>query len=114
MVTAYVSDQPVSIGEGNDAELPISFELKQNFPNPFNPSTKITYQISEAEKVNLEIYNALGEKVRTLVNDTKDSGQYEVIWDGKNQAGNDLSSGVYFYRLDAGKNVKVMKMVLLR
>ncbi|MFI5238144.1 MAG: FlgD immunoglobulin-like domain containing protein, partial [Ignavibacteriales bacterium] len=80
----------------------------------FNPSTIITYQIPQSAMVTLEIFNALGEKVRTLVNETQTSGKYEITWDGKNSSGNQLSSGIYLYRLNAGNNVKVMKMILLR
>jgi hypothetical protein len=114
MVTAYVSDQPVGVEEENIGALPLTFELKQNYPNPFNPSTVIAYQLPQNEMVTLEIFNALGQKVRTLVNETKDAGQYEITWDGKNTSGNQLSSGIYLYRLNAGNYVKVMKMVLLR
>ena len=112
MVTAYVSDQPVGIED--EVELPLTFDLKQNYPNPFNPSTVISYQLPQNEVVSLEIYNALGQKVRTLVNEAQEAGQYEIIWDGKNNSGNELSSGVYLYRLTAGNHVKVMKMMLVR
>jgi len=114
MVTAYVSDQPVGVEKDGSNEIPLTFALQQNYPNPFNPSTVIAYQLPQNEFVNLEIYNALGEKVRTLVNETQDSGKYDVVWDGKNNFGNQLSSGIYLYRLTAGNYVKVMKMVLLR
>jgi hypothetical protein len=114
MVTAYVSDQPVGLGEENQEVLPLSFELKQNYPNPFNPSTKIVYQIPETGMVTLEIYNALGERIRTLINNVQEAGEYEIIWDGKGHSGNNLSSGVYFYRLVSGSNVQVMKMMLIR
>ncbi len=114
MITAYVSDQPVNVEGENDNALPLTFELKQNYPNPFNPSTVISYQIPQNEMVNLEIYNTLGEKVRTLVNEIQNPSNYNISWDGKNSSGNQLSSGVYLYRLKAGNNVQVMKMVLLR
>jgi hypothetical protein len=114
MVTAYVSDQPVGVEGKENGELPLTFELKQNYPNPFNPSTIITYQIPQTELVTLEVYNALGEKVRTLVNNVQEAGYYQIDWDGKNNFGNQLSSGIYLYRITAGNFVKVMKMVLLR
>ena len=113
MVTAYVSDQPVGVEDENIGVIPLTFDLKQNYPNPFNPHTVIAYQLPQNEMVGLEIYNALGEKVRTLVNETQDTGKYEVVWDGKNSSGNQLSSGIYLYRLTAGNYVRVMKMVLL-
>ena len=114
MVTAYVSDQPVGIEDENSEVTPLTFDLKQNYPNPFNPSTVISYEIPQNEIVTLELYNALGEKVRTLVNELQIPGKYEITWDGKNSFGNQLSSGVYLYRLTAGSNTKVMKMMLLR
>jgi hypothetical protein len=114
MVTAYVSDQPVGVEDNDDVQIPFTFDLKQNYPNPFNPSTIITYQIPQSELVTLEIYNALGEKVRTLVNQIQETGYYQIEWDGKNNFGNQLSSGIYLYRITAGNYVKVIKMVLLR
>ena len=114
MVTAYVSDQPVGVEGENNGDLPLTFDLKQNYPNPFNPTTIITYQIPQSELVSLEIYNALGEKIRTLVNQVQETGYYQIEWDGKNNSGNQLSSGIYLYRITSGNYVKVMKMVLLR
>ena len=114
MVTTYVTDQPVGLFEENKAQLPLTFDMKQNYPNPFNPSTIISYQIPQSEMVTLELYNALGQRVRMLVNEMQEAGQYQINWDGKNDAGNKLSSGVYLYRIVAGNNVKVMKMMLLR
>ena len=114
MVTAYVSDQPVGVDGEDSGELPMTFDLSQNYPNPFNPSTTITYQIPKSDLVTLEVYNALGEKVRTLVNQVQETGYYQIEWDGKNSSGNQLSSGIYLYRITAGNYVKVMKMVLLR
>jgi flagellar hook assembly protein FlgD len=64
--------------------------------------------------VTLEVFNVLGQKVQTLVNENKDAGQYEITWDGRNSSGNQLSSGIYLYRINAGNYVKVMKMILLR
>jgi flagellar hook assembly protein FlgD len=114
MVTAYVSDQPVGVEGDNDGELPLTFDLKQNYPNPFNPSTIISYQVPQSELVNLEVYNALGQKVRTLVNEVQETGHYQIAWNGNNDSGTQLASGIYFYRISAGSFVKVMKMVLLR
>lgn len=114
MITAYFSDQPVGVENNNDKNIPLTFDLKQNYPNPFNPSTVIAYQIPQSEFVTLEIYNSIGEKVRTLVDGTQETGFYQVQWDGKNNSGNQLSSGVYLYRLSAGNYTNVMKMVLLR
>lgn len=114
MVTAYVSDQPVGVEDNDDGNMPLTFELKQNYPNPFNPSTVISYQIPQSDFVRLEVFNSLGEKVRTLVNENQEIGYYQIQWDGKNESGNQMSSGIYLYRLSAGNYVSVMKMVLLR
>jgi hypothetical protein len=113
MITAYVSDMPVGI-KNESGTIPLTFELSQNYPNPFNPSTVISYQIPQSEMVTLEIFNTLGQRVRTLVNENQESGRYEVQWDGKNNSGNSLSSGVYLYRLNAGNYIKTLKMILLR
>lgn len=114
LITVYVSDQPVSVEDHNNGEIPVTFDLKQNYPNPFNPTTVITYQLPQTEMVTLEIYNSLGEKVRTLVNNIQEAGTYEIAFNGKNDSGNSLPSGVYLYRITAGNFVKVMKMILLR
>jgi len=114
MIRAYVTDKAVSVDENLGSGIPLTFDLKQNYPNPFNPSTVIVYQVPDNEFVTLEIYNALGQKVRTLINEMKEAGEYQVMWNGKNDAGNALSSGVYLYRITAGNKVKVMKMMLIR
>jgi hypothetical protein len=90
-------------------EIPMRYSLVQNFPNPFNPSTTIRYNIPREEKVKLEVYNLLGQKVETLVDDVHHAGSYEIIF----KAGH-LASGVYFYRLSAGNFSEVMRMILLR
>ncbi|MDO8549631.1 MAG: FlgD immunoglobulin-like domain containing protein, partial [Ignavibacteria bacterium] len=114
MITAYISDITVGVEEPASEELPLTFDLKQNYPNPFNPSTVISYQLPKSEVVSLEIYNALGQKVRTLVNQTQEAGYYNVEWDGKNNFGNPVSSGMYLYRIKAGNFVNVRKMILVR
>jgi flagellar hook assembly protein FlgD len=94
--------------------IPREFSLKQNYPNPFNPTTIISYELPESETVSLEIFNHIGEKVKTLVNQTQEAGYYSVEWDGKNNLGNPVSSGMYIYRINSGNFVKVHKMMLLR
>ena len=89
-------------------------QLFQNYPNPFNPVTAISFQLSALSQVKLEIYNTLGQRVRTLINARKAAGSYTVSWDGRNDAGHPLASGVYLYRLKAGNFVQTRKMVLLR
>ncbi|KPL01845.1 MAG: hypothetical protein AMJ73_09690 [candidate division Zixibacteria bacterium SM1_73] len=96
-----------------------SFDLFQNYPNPFNPVTKIQFRVQSLKSREplhtiLSIYNVLGQRVRTLVDEPKSPGSYEVIWDGKDGKGNDVSSGIYFYRLDTENYQKTKKMTLLK
>ena len=88
---------------------PLQFLLSQNFPNPFNPITTIKYSITEMSKVSLTIYNLLGEKVATLVNEEKVAGNYSVEFNAAS-----LPSGVYFYRLQAGDFISTKKMILMK
>lgn|GEM_PF-5299392 len=95
---------------------PIDFVLSQNYPNPFNPVTHIVYQLSRKAQVSLDVYNIVGQKVRTLVNNDKmAAGVQEVTWDGKNDFGKKLGSGIYFYKLAVdNKVVDVKKMMMIK
>jgi hypothetical protein len=88
---------------------PKTFLLEQNYPNPFNPSTTIRYQLPVASEVKLEVYDVLGKKIATLVNERQSAGSYQVVW---NASG--LSSGTYFYRLQAGTFTQTKKMILVK
>ncbi len=90
-------------------QVPTSYILEQNHPNPFNPSTTISYALPKATHVSLNVYNTLGEAVGELVNEEKPAGAYAVRWDAIN-----LPSGIYFYRLKAGEFAQTRKMVYLR
>ncbi|MCK5453834.1 MAG: T9SS type A sorting domain-containing protein, partial [Calditrichia bacterium] len=94
--------------------IPYEYELWQNYPNPFNPVTIIKYQLAQHVKVKLEVFNVLGQKVKTLVDKKLNAGQYTTNWDSKNEIGNPVGSGIYFYRIKAGDYVKTKKMVLMR
>ncbi len=94
--------------------VPTHFELDQNYPNPFNPTSTIRYALPKAAKVELKIYNILGQAVRTLVNEHKEAGYYQADWDGKDQIGRPLSSGVYIYKIQAGDFVETKKMQLIK
>ena len=83
--------------------------LLQNYPNPFNPNTKIEYQIPELSFVTIKVYDVLGNEVRTIVNEEKAAGSYGIKFDGSG-----LTSGIYFYRLQAGSIVETKKMVLIK
>jgi hypothetical protein len=97
-----------------ESETPTVFALDQNYPNPFNPSTTIRYQLPQDQKVTLEVYNVLGQRVTTLVNEAQAAGTYLLQWDATNDQGYRVSSGVYFYRLQAGSFVESRKMLLIR
>jgi hypothetical protein len=94
--------------------LPKSFSLAQNYPNPFNPTTTISYSIPESENVKLTIYNVNGQLIKTLVNEQKDAGSYNTLWNGKDESGNSVSSGVYFYRIKAGDFTTAKRMLLVK
>jgi len=102
------------VGERSGAGVPGEAALYQNYPNPFNPTTEIRYELSSQGFVSLKVYNILGQKVRTLVNGFKPNGAHVVSWDGKNDSGVLLSSGVYFISLQQAPNVITKKAVLLK
>jgi 5-hydroxyisourate hydrolase-like protein (transthyretin family) len=87
--------------------------LKGNSPNPFNPETTIYYDLLDAGKVRLDVYNVKGQKVRTLVNTEKQSGRHSVVFDARDDNGRALSSGVYIYRFNSGKYSSTKKMMLM-
>jgi hypothetical protein len=93
---------------------PTDFALLQNYPNPFNPETVISYQLPVISQVQLTIYNALGQEIRTLVNGRQSPGVKSAVWDGKNDLGQAVNSGIYFYILKGGDRVQTKKMVLMR
>ncbi len=88
---------------------PNSFTLEQNYPNPFNPTTRITYSITKTDFVKLSVYNILGKEIISLVNKEEEAGQHEVEFNASK-----LSSGIYFYRLQAGNNIQTRKMILMK
>jgi len=88
--------------------------LSRTIPNPFNNQTEIVYQLPEAVFVNLSIYNSLGHKIRTLISNIQEAGHYAARWDGKDEHGNVISSGVYIYRLETFKFNDVKKMMLIK
>jgi len=94
--------------------LPRAFSLGQNFPNPFNPVTTIQYRIPDRAPVELVIYDLSGKRLRTLVKATQEQGIRTVTWDGRNEQGGVMATGVYVYRLQAGSYVQSKKMILLK
>jgi flagellar hook assembly protein FlgD len=105
--------------KGQETKVTLDFSLKQNYPNPFNPVTTIGFKVQGSRfkvplPTTLTIYNILGQKVRTLVDEPKRAGSYEVIWDGKDNKGEEVASGIYFYQLRAEDYTETKRMILLR
>ncbi len=105
--TGIGSEQPLS------QTVPHNFQLLQNYPNPFNPTTTIRFTLPVASPVKITIYNTLGEQVRTLVNGKYRAGRHEVVWDGRDDGGNAVSSGIYLYRLSVPGKYRAVKKLLL-
>ncbi len=101
-------EKPVSV-ENDPVQMPFSYRLSQNYPNPFNPVTTIEYSLKTAGRVNVAIFNILGQKVQTLVDEHKPAGEYSIKFDGAR-----LSSGVYLYKIQAGDFVDTKKMVIMK
>jgi hypothetical protein len=123
LVTSLMKDfgEPLGVEEEPSQILPKRFALSQNYPNPFNPSTAIPFRVRSLEfgagrpiHTTLAIYNILGQKVRTLVDEERIPGEYKVIWDGKDEKGKEVSSGIYFYQLKTKDYTETKKMVLLK
>ena len=110
----YHRTNTVDLGAAALKMLPKVFALKQNYPNPFNPTTVIRYALPEASNVRLEIYNTLGQVVRTLVDGKQEAGAYRTTWDGRNEQGQEMATGVYIYRIVAGKDHATKRMLLIK
>jgi hypothetical protein len=100
--------------DGDNGVVPQRFSLGQNYPNPFNPTTEITFRLGKAIDVDLAIYSVTGQKVRTLVKGYQKAGQHSVTWNGLNESGHKVASGVYFYSIEAGDFKAIKKMVLIK
>ncbi len=94
--------------------LPADDMKLQNYPNPFNPSTTISYNLKKEEKIELAVYNLKGQKVNTLVSELQPSGEHQIVWNGHDQEGKPVSSGIYFYRLRTGTSSQIKKMILMK
>lgn len=100
------ANEDITVGEG-------SWSVK-HFPNPFNPDLHIQLNLPKKNRVKINLYNIRGQKVRTLINEEFDAGKHEFVWNGKNDHGLSLSSGVYFYKISSGENQKIYKVILLK
>jgi len=114
----YLIRAYISFGTSDNKEevelLPSAFSLEQNYPNPFNPSTIISYQIPNQSRVQIRIFDALGREIRSLIDEEKSTGKYNIAWDGRDNYGNLVSSGNYFYTITAGDFVQTKKMILIK
>jgi serine protease len=106
LVTGFTMD--------DNQEIAYTFKLFQNYPNPFNPATTIEFSIPHNDQVKMNIYNLAGQQVRSLLNEKKSAGRYKITWDGKNNEGVQVASGVYIYQLKTGENIASGKMILLK
>ncbi len=97
-----------------DLPAPAKYSLSQNFPNPFNSTTAFKYQIPKTTHVLIEVFNILGKKVKALVDERKDAGYYTVYWDGADDSGENVVSGIYFYIISADKFHATNKMIVVR
>ncbi|MCF8242027.1 MAG: T9SS type A sorting domain-containing protein [Melioribacteraceae bacterium] len=108
------ADELTAIEEKVEDAIPTEYSLDQNYPNPFNPTTQLRFAIPDAGLVSLKIYNMLGQEVTTLISGYKEVGTYNVAWNGTDNFGNKVTSGVYIYRITAGDFVQTKKMILLK
>ena len=117
VATPEFSNVMVALSGGAPVEpslIPTAFALRQNAPNPFNPSTNISFDLPVASQVKLEILNVLGQQVRTVLNEFHEAGAHSVVWDGRDEYGSTTASGIYFYRITAGEHQAVKKMMMLK
>jgi len=98
----------------SSTSIPKDFKVHQNLPNPFNAATVIQYNLPQPVKVKIEVLNILGQKVRTLVDEFQQAGYKSTVWDGKDNSGADVASGVYFYCVESADDVSVKRMTLIR
>ena len=114
-IEGYVSLYEYEETSADDDIMVVSNKLIGNYPNPFNPTTTISFSITQASPfVTLEIFNIKGQKIKTLVNDKLDEGLHHVVWNGKDDVNKPVASGIYFYKLQTGKYTAVKKMVLMK
>jgi hypothetical protein len=114
----YIDDLRVSYEGGGDSndnnDIPLVTKLSGNYPNPFNPETTINFSTKEDGNVRIDIYNIKGQKVKTLVNEHMKADNHKVVWTGEDSNGRQVSSGVYFYKMKAGKYTSTKKMILMK
>ena len=105
---------PTSVGISDDVLLPVKYNLFQNMPNPFNPETAIEFEIPKRSHISLQVFNILGQRLKTLAHKSYSAGKHSVYWDGTNENGQKLATGVYFLRLQSEEYVETKKLILLK
>ncbi|MGH1363809.1 MAG: S8 family serine peptidase [Calditrichia bacterium] len=111
--TFYISGPPTGIDNPDEAA-PLRFMVSANYPNPFNPSTTIDFQLPQRSDVELTIFNTLGQKIRSLVTGSVAAGTHSVIWNGQDESGQGVASGIYIYRFTSGDYQRINKMILMK
>ena len=116
MQQTVVSVNGIGAGVSNvdDNLVPLITELQGNYPNPFNPETAISYAVKEDGAVNLKIYNLKGQLVKNLVNEQVKAGYHSIVWNGKDNFGTDVATGIYLYRLETKTYNQTKKMMLMK
>ena len=113
--TGYPGDNVTGLAQELTAPaVPAGYALEQNYPNPFNPETTMRYRLAQAGSVRLAVFNILGQEIVTLVDSYRPAGRHEAVWNGRDRAGKPVSSGIYFYKLQAGEFSETRKMVFLK
>jgi hypothetical protein len=102
------------VGIDADVDLPGEINLAQNYPNPFNAETRISFDLPNSSDISLDVYDVLGRRIRTLTSGKREAGHYSITWNGKDDSGNNVTSGMYFYRLRTAESDLTGKMVLLK
>jgi len=110
----YIVDSLFAAEEDKNSSVPIDLQLFQNYPNPFNAETWIQYNLQDTKKITIAIYNVFGRKVRTLIKDEQSPGTHRIKWDGRDDQGKEVSSGVYVYQLRTGGKSLTRKLLLVR
>lgn len=108
------TEEPSVIDSDESAAAPLSYRLYRNYPNPFNPTTTIQYDLPESAKISLKIYDISGKLIRTLKDDTQDAGYHSIVWNGTDDTGNKVNSGIYIYRLESKDYTENHRMILLK
>ena len=114
LVEGRIENDPTILGIDDKIYFPDEFTLSQNYPNPFNPETTIPFVLSQRIHIVLEVYNILGQKIKTIFSGQMPAGKHKLLWNGRNESGIQVSSGTYIYRLKTGDTYKTRKMILMR